>query len=202
MFFTDFLRQSLLVVTGLLCLTPVYARVDCEPVPKAVYAYIAAVVKQDRGDESCVERQIVKGRINGDKVNDMAVVFHVGGPCFGDKESTPGSCTNGHVSYLAVFMGPDYKKVAKLRVGLKATRAVRISKVEKGVIHGEARHYAADDARCCPSIKNATTFVYEKGVVVERGSAEGNVRSPSNLDAPSVAPLPASSIAPVQPPFR
>lgn len=156
----------LLVGSGsLFAQVPGYAK--CKPLPLNVEAFISASTNKIRGYESCRERQIKTGRVNPDKLDDIVVVFHIEGPCYKDETHTPGGCSNGYVTFLSVFLGPDYKKAATFQVGSKGNRSIQVTQLKEGVIYAQTKDMIAGDAMCCPSHEGKTRFIYIDGALTE-----------------------------------
>jgi len=175
--------QSLMIawVTALLCIctlmlhaqpadaSPRKSTADkCELLPEKVERFIKSFTAEVRGAEYCRFRNIARGDINADGIEDLIVVFTVEGACNDDKKTPAGACGNHHETYLKVFLGKELREVPLLMVGSRGERDITGLSVKDGVIEAEILTYGKDDPMCCPSIKGKTSFVLTKYALTEK----------------------------------
>lgn len=140
---------------------------DCQVLPAKVERGIKSFAAQVRGEEYCRYRTIAKGDLNGDGVDDIAVVFHVEGSCDDDKESPPGSCGNHAETYLAVFLGRAFRQVPLLQIedpneaSVKRLRIAHGKLIANTLAHREG-HRRPDDHR-----RPTVIFSLRGGVMVK-----------------------------------
>ncbi len=121
--------------------------------------FIAAQAAKEKGEEPEGIRQIVTGDLNRDGVADTAVLYTI--------EGQDGS--NDYIQYLAVFLGAKQGLVygAHRSVGGKNRRAADLVSISGGLINLNTVAYGPNDPSCCPTIKGATRYALQAGVLKE-----------------------------------
>lgn len=119
---------------------------------EVVDRFIAQQAKIEKGEEYKDAREIIKGDVNRDRKNDLAVVYTL--------EGFNGS--NNYRQYLAVFLGigNGFRFAAKEIVGQHAGRGVKLVSITNGRIHLDTMEPRKNDPACCPSKPGKTSFVF------------------------------------------
>ena len=121
--------------------------------------FVANQAKRERADEYEEARKIIRGDLNGDGKEDVAVLYTLEG--FGG--------TNLYLQYLAVFInrGNKFVYATQRRVGGKNQRILELKSIAKGQINFETQEYLRQDASCCPSGKGHARFTFNNGKLKE-----------------------------------
>jgi hypothetical protein len=96
-------------------------------------------------------RKVIRGDLNRDGREDMAVLYTLEGFHGG----------NSYSQYLAVFLnrGKTFRFLTQETIGGKLFRNVEFRSISQGRINFDIREYRAKDAACCPSRKGRITAV-------------------------------------------
>lgn len=124
--------------------------------PAEVTKYLSKQAKAEGVEEYPEARKIVSADLNGDRRNDLVVLYTLEGLNGGG---------NYYGQYIAVFLrtGNRYVLAADEGVGSKLSRNVELTKVTGRTIYLDTLSWGKDDGGCCPSIKGKARFVYSNG---------------------------------------
>lgn len=128
-------------------------------IQEAVQQHIAAQARQMEARENPTSRMIAVGYLDGDGIEDVAVVYTLEGAHHG----------NGYEQYLAVSSSRQGSGFFDVRVGGKEVRTVDGVKIAAGQVELGLREYAPSDASCCPSRPARTSYILKDQVLVEDG---------------------------------
>lgn len=128
-------------------------------IQEAVQRHIAAQARQMEARENPTVRMVAVGDLDGDGIEDVAVVYTFEGSHHG----------NGYEQYLAVSSSRQGSGFFDVRVGGKGVRAVDGVKITAGRVELVLREYAPSDASCCPSRPARTSYILKNEVLFEDG---------------------------------
>ena len=151
-----FVRLPLSFVLLCLLLTQVIAKQgNTNPIDK----YIAAQAKKEKGEEPDGVRKVVRGDLNNDGADDVAVLYTI--------EGQNGS--NNYIQYLAVFLGTSKGLMfaARTPAGGKNHREAELVSIANGKINLNTVDYGPKDPSCCPTLKGTTKYVLLHGRLLE-----------------------------------
>jgi hypothetical protein len=126
---------------------------------RAVNLFIREQAKKLRGSEYLEARKIVRGDLDGNGSQDLAVQYTI--------EGMKGS--NNYTFFLAVFLNQNgrYTYQTHREIGGKNNRDVTLKSIENGKILLDTMEYLPSDPSCCPSKKATAQFVLADGKLKE-----------------------------------
>ncbi|NOT48725.1 MAG: hypothetical protein HOP17_13375 [Acidobacteria bacterium] len=123
--------------------------------PPEVVKFLTRQAKAVDAEEYPEARKIVFADMNGDRKNDLVVLYTLEG--FGGG--------NSYGQSIAVFLrkGNRYVLSVDKTVGGKLSRNVELKRISGRTIYLDTMRWSKDDGGCCPSIKGKTRFVFSNG---------------------------------------
>lgn len=136
--------------------------------PKVAENFIKTFNAKVRGAEDCSARQVVRGDVDADGIEDLVVAFTIEGACGNDKSSAAGTCGNHDETYLKIFPGRTAKEIPVLQIASRGARQIVGLRLVNGKILADTLNFGKDDPACCPSIKgNARFTLGTKGIMAD-----------------------------------
>lgn len=131
--------------------------------PPEVARYLSKQAKAEDADEYPGARKIMSADVNGDRRNDLVVLYTLEGM---------GGGGNNFSQFIAVFLrkGNRYVLSTDEGVGAKLSRSVELKRVSGRTIYLDTLTWGTNDGGCCPSIKGKARFVYSNGRLREARS--------------------------------
>lgn len=131
---------------------------------------IRAHADRIRGAHDCGSRKYAELDMNGDGDKDMIVTYAIGGACFEDKKSPPGSCGNHHEEFLSMFLKHKgkYGKPIIRQVGGRNIRIIEGISAKGSTVILDTLEYDDDDPSCCPSKPGKLRFILKGNKLVEK----------------------------------
>lgn len=158
-----------LLVFGILLIlnTSSYAE-NCVSLPVTIQNTLAAAAADARAYEPCEYREIARGDLNGDSLEDYTVVFTLEGACE-DSTEKPGTCGNQFEQFLQVFYAGkgDPQPGPSIKVGAKFSRTVENLKIVDDKVHFDTAGWGPKDPGCCPTIRGTGAVRIQEALLTE-----------------------------------